>query len=78
MKKKGAKMVLSHCNILEKNHRGSHVGVVISFVIFVTFLTFLYAILQPAIKLSGDEPGTLKYIEEKIIENTSRSLTVIT
>ncbi len=29
-----------------KNKRGSHVGVVVSFVIFVTFLIFLYTILD--------------------------------
>ena len=31
-----------------KSKKGSHVGVVVSFVIFVTFLIFLYTIIQPA------------------------------
>ncbi|MCK4647518.1 hypothetical protein KAT24_01145 [Candidatus Pacearchaeota archaeon] len=35
--------------------KGSHVGMMLSFVIFVTFLVFLYSILQPVIKIRQDK-----------------------
>jgi hypothetical protein len=45
-----------------KNKKGSHVEVVISFAIFVTFLVFLYAALEPAV----GKPKTKEYIMESI------------
>ena len=37
------------------NKKGSHVGMMLSFVIFVTFLVFLYSILYPMIKTGQDK-----------------------
>lgn len=51
-----------------KGKRGSHVGVILSFVIFIGFLIFIYPLLiAPAIKISNNK--------EFILEKTSTSLT---
>jgi hypothetical protein len=42
------------------NKKGSHVEIVISFAIFVTFLVFMYSILEPAVK----KPKSKEYILE--------------
>ncbi|MFH1607917.1 MAG: hypothetical protein ABIA78_02185 [archaeon] len=55
--------------------KGSHVGVVLSFVIFLTFLVFLYSILQPAIKMEKDKEYFLDYLENQLIEKISADLT---
>jgi len=58
--------------------KGSHVGVMISFVIFVTFLIFLYAILSPAIYLQKDKKSVLESLELGITEKISSELTMVT
>ena len=57
-----------------KNCRGSHIDVVISFVIFVIFLGFLYSIISP-IKIKEDKETTLNYLEKEMIEKMSANLT---
>ncbi len=54
-----------------KNKRGSHVGMIISFVVFITFIVFLYSILKPAVTSAEDKRTVLNYIEGKIEENLS-------
>ena len=56
--------------------KGSHVGVVLSFVIFITFIIFIYIIVQPTIKLD-DRQNFLEHIEGEIIERVSTDLTSI-
>lgn len=51
--------------------KGSHVGIVLSFIIFVTFLVFLYTLLQPSIKLDEDKQGILDDLKEELIKNFS-------
>lgn len=53
------------------NKRGSHVGVIISFVIFVTFLVFLYIIIQPEISMKQDKTATLNSLKSELINNLS-------
>ena len=55
---------------------GSHVCVVLSFVIFITFIIFLYVIIQPTIKLSGKQ-NFIEHIKGEIIERVSTDLTSI-
>ena len=54
----------------------SHVGVVLSFVIFVTFVIFIYIIVRPSIE-SENKQNLLDNLKEKIIENSSAELTSI-
>ena len=51
----------------------SHVGVVLSFVIFVTFVVFIYIIIQPAVATENKQ-NLLDNIKEVIIENSSANL----
>jgi hypothetical protein len=60
-----------------KNKRGSHVGMILSFVIFITFIVFLYVVVRPAVTTGENKQSMLEYIGNKIIENTSTKLTSI-
>lgn len=60
---------------MKGDKRGSHVGVVISFVIFVTFLVFLYSIISPALRLGQNKEALSKHLELELIEKTSAELT---
>ncbi len=87
MEKGGQIRKFSLCNFLTKNHArdpaclslsllprnrsGSHVGMILSFIIFITFIVFLYVVVQPAINTGQDKKTILGYIEMSIIENIS-------
>ncbi len=58
--------------------RGSHVGIIISFVIFVTFLLFLYFISRGSFSSEKKQESLLSYLKEKLVENLSSDLTTIT
>lgn len=60
-----------------KNKRGSHVGMILSFVIFITFIVFLYVVVKPAVTTGEEKKTTLDYIESKIEENVSGEFTSI-
>jgi hypothetical protein len=61
-----------------KCKRGSHVGIVLSFIIFVTFMFFLYTTMEPAIRIKEDKQFILSYLKIELIEKLSGSLTSIT
>lgn len=63
---------------LLKNRRGSHIGAVISFMIFITFLVFLYSIMEPAIKIQGNKKLILDSIEVNLLKLISSNLTTKT
>ncbi len=75
MKKRGRNRSFSFCNFFLKNRRGSHVGRIISFVIFVTFIVFLYVVVKPVINTGEDKKETLDYLTVTIIKNISANLT---
>jgi len=58
--------------------RGSHVGVVISFAIFITFVVFLYTVSQSSLQEEQREESILPFLEKTIIEDASSELTIIT
>lgn len=58
--------------------RGSHVGIMLSFAIFITFLAFIYSILQPAIKIHDNKQFILDALAREIIKEISGNLTTIT
>lgn len=60
-----------------KEKRGSHVGMIASFSIFLLFLISLFFILEPALKNNGDKELTLEYIKLKIMDEFSANLTTI-
>jgi hypothetical protein len=68
-------MCFSEDEMKKKSCRGvvSHVGVVLSFVIFVTFIIFLYIIIRPAVD-SENKQNLLDNIKDIIVENSSADL----
>ncbi len=61
--------------LLPRNRSGSHVGMIISFVIFITFIVFLYTVVNPVINIGENKKATLDYIDSKIMENVSANFT---
>ena len=55
--------------------RGSHVGFVISFVIFITFLVFMYLLLNSRVNFGQDKGNSLEYVKGEITERVSGNLT---
>jgi hypothetical protein len=48
------------------NKRGSHVGIMLSFVLFVTAIIFLYDFISPAINFGEDKSQILESLESEI------------
>ena len=59
-----------------KSKRGTHVGVVISFVIFVTFIIFIYLAVQPKIG-TVNKKNLLEQIKNNLIDEISTSVTSV-
>tara|TARA_Y100000034_G_scaffold122656_1_gene168397 strand:+ start:5540 stop:6253 length:714 start_codon:yes stop_codon:yes gene_type:complete len=60
------------------NKGGSHVGIMLSFVIFVTFLAFLYSVIEPATKVEKDKQFLLNYLGIELDKIFSANLTSVT
>ncbi|HEA46502.1 MAG TPA: hypothetical protein ENH99_01850 [Candidatus Pacearchaeota archaeon] len=61
---------------MKKTKRGSHVGVVLSFVIFMTALLLIFAIVQP--NLTVEEKNNIReYLQNEILEQTSEEITTV-
>ncbi len=60
------------------NKNGSHVGIILSFVIFVTFALFIYAILEPGLRSQREKQSLLEYLKGEISREISASLTTAT
>ena len=63
--------------ISRKNKKGSHVGVVVSFVIFITFLVFLYAILEPVTVRHRDKQYILDYLKFNLLGEATGNMTTM-
>lgn len=57
-----------------KSKKGSHVGMILSFVIFITFLVFIYSAVQPAIKTNKDKEIILQYLEKELTKQFTSQL----
>ena len=57
--------------------RGSHVGVMLSFAIFLTFLIFLFVALEPAITSGQNKKSVLNYLKIELPKMFNSSLTEI-
>ena len=60
------------------NKRGTHVGLVLSFAVFVIFLVFLYSVIEPAIKIQKDKRSLLDYLERELIEQFNGNVETFT
>ncbi len=59
-----------------KNKKGSHVGVMLSFVVFVSFVVFMYVFIQPLFA-SELEYTNMETLRINLIENASLDLTSV-
>ena len=60
------------------NKRGSHIDVILSFVIFISFVVFLYAMMQPNLTSRDSKIAFLNYMGNELAENlTGRNWTMI-
>lgn len=60
------------------NRKASHVGIVLSFVVFISFLMFLFSIIQPQLETQKEKKFVLDSLDNLIIENTTSELRSIT
>jgi hypothetical protein len=58
-----------------RGKQGSHVGMILSFVIFITFIVFIYTVVQPAIKIGTDKKAILDDLRMRIESNISANFT---
>jgi hypothetical protein len=61
------------------NKRGSHVDVIISFIIFISFVVFAYVILQPTLTTQADKTTLTNSLDTALVTNLSggNNLTII-
>jgi hypothetical protein len=78
MNKRGKNKYFSHYDFFPKNRRGSHVEVIISFIIFVTFILFIFSIVEPSISTQKDKKNMFEGVDLKIIGEVSSNMTTIT
>lgn len=71
MIKRGSKKFL-------RDKKGSHVGVVISFLVFVTFLIFLQILLEPALRTEQNRDILLEGVKSDVINASSSTLKIAT
>src|SRR4030042_3612897 len=58
--------------------KASHVGIVLSFVIFVTFLIFLFSIIQPVTNVETGKQDLVKYLKTELVKEFIDDLTIST
>ena len=59
------------------NKRGSHVGMIASFAIFVLFLIGIYLAVEPAFKTGNDKKLLLEYTKSGLLNEFSSNLTTV-
>lgn len=60
------------------NKRGSHVGMMLSFAIFITFITFLYFAVEPGLRVGSDEEFLLSSVQVKLLDMFYDDIKIIT
>jgi len=58
------------------NKRGSHVGVMISFSIFVIFLVSTFMMISPALEENENKNSLLNLLQQEILKNISSNMTL--
>ena len=54
--------------------RGSHVGIILSFVVFILFVSFLLVVFRPIIKVQQDKELALEYLEKEFVNLSTAEL----
>lgn len=60
-----------------KGKKASHVGLILSFVVFIGFLFFVLTVLNPAVKEQKNKQTNIELLKEKLIEKLSSNLTSV-
>ena len=58
--------------------KASHVGIVLSFVIFVTFLIFIYTIIEPTTRVERGKQKTLELLTPALMNYLNEDMTSVT
>ena len=60
-----------------KNKKGSHLAIVLSLLLFVGFLVFLYVMIQPILQTSGNKPALIDSLQINLVKQLSANLTTV-
>jgi hypothetical protein len=60
------------------NKKGTHVGKILSFVIFIIFIVYIYLIAQPNIETNQNKQDLLDYLKIELDKNLSTELEITT
>jgi len=60
-----------------RNKKGSHVGMILSFLVFVTFLAFLYSVIEPATRSQEDKLDLMEFLKVELIEEFTADLSTV-
>jgi len=61
---------------MKLNKKGNHIGVILSFVIFIMFVTFLYIFVAPSLESRGSQSAKINSLQSQILENITQTMTV--
>jgi len=61
----------------KKNKKGSHVGIILSFTLFITFLIFIFIIIGPPTNLTIEKNELIPILERSILEKISEEIITI-
>ncbi len=60
-----------------KNKRGSHVGIILSFTLFIGFLIFSYVLIGPTLRMNPELKESLTILKKEIIQELSEEIIFI-
>ena len=63
---------------LIKSKKAGHVGMILSFVIFITFIVFLYSVVQPVTEIERGKQDLLEYLHLELLREFSEDMTTST
>jgi hypothetical protein len=63
--------------MIKNNKRGSHVGMILSFLVFVTFSAFLYSVIEPATRSNQDKLDLMNYLEVELLKEFTADMSTL-
>ena len=60
-----------------RNKRGSHVGMILSFLVFMTFLAFLYSVIEPATRSQEDKLDLVEYLKVELVNEFTAEVSIL-
>jgi hypothetical protein len=64
--------------VWKMNAKGTHVGIIISFAVFITFIVFLFFIFEPSLSFNNEKEIAIDSIKTLLLRNFSAELTTAT